>query len=147
MNTKGACLTGILSCIFLLACAGARPTFEAFKINSAAEQQAIVKTLQDKIAEYDVYQCRNLSVFDPKHDDLTIIVPDFYCRPFVKQTKDDFVPIYEVIGIRTLVGPDGQLFGYATWAYQLTVVRAELVDAKTIRISQYEKPSGAPGRR
>jgi len=147
MNTKGACLTGILSCIILLACAGTRPTFEAFKINSAAEQEAIVKRLQDKIADYDVYQCRYLSVFDPKHDDLKVIVPDFYCRPFVPQNKDDFVRIYEVIGIRTIVGPDGQLFGYASWAYERTVVRAELVDAKTIRITQYEKPSGAPARR
>lgn len=147
MNIRCASLTGVLLCTLLLACAGARPTFEAFKTNSAAEQEVIVKTLKDKTADYDVYQCRNLAVFDPKHDDLRIIVPDVQCRPFVQQTKDDFVEIYEVIGIRSIVGPDGQVFGYATWAYQLTMVRAELVDPRTMRITQYAKPSGAPGRR
>lgn len=147
MSSKCVRLASILICIFLPACAGTRPTFEALKINSAAEQKIIVQTLKDNVADYDSYQCRNLSVFDPKHDDKTIIMADIRCRPFVQQTKSDFVQIYEATGIRTIVGPDGEVFGYATWAYQLTVVRAELIDAKTMRITQYEKPSGAPGRR
>lgn len=147
MLTKCARPTRILICIFLMACAGTRPAFEAFKINSAAEQEAIAKTLKDNIADYDVHRCRNLSIFDPKNDDKTIIITDIRCRPFVQQTKNDFVEIYEVTGIRTIVGPDGQVFGYATWDVQRVAVRAELVDAGTLRITQYDKPSGAPGRR
>jgi len=147
MSIKCACLTSLLIPIFFLACAGTRPKFESFKINSETEQKVIIQTLKDDMADYNIYQCRYLSVFDPKHDDKTIIIPDIQCRPFVQQTKDDFVQIYEAMGIRTIAGPDGQVFGYLTWDYQQTVVRAELVDTKTMRITQYVKPSGAPGRR
>jgi len=147
MGIKYARLMGIMLCIFLLDCAGTRPTFEAFRINSAAEQEVIVKTLKENIADYDIYRCRNLSVFDPKNDDKTIIIPGIQCSPFVQQTKDHFVQIYEVIGVRTIVGRDGQVFGYATWDYQCTVVRAEQLDEKTMRITQYDKPIGGAGRR
>jgi hypothetical protein len=147
MSTKYVRLTSILIPIFFLACAGSRPKFEAFKLNSAAEQKVIIQTLRDNMVDYDIYQCRSLSVFDPKNDDKTIIMPEFQCKPFAPQTKDDFVRIYEAMGIRTIVGSDDAVFGYITWDYQQTVVRAELVDAKTMRITQYIKPAGAPGRR
>jgi hypothetical protein len=147
MRIKCAALTGLLVPIFFLACAGTRPTFEAFKMNTEAEQKVIIQTVEDDPADYDIYQCRYLSVIDPKNDDRTLIMPEFYCKPFVPQTKDDFVRIYEVIGIRSLVGPAGQLFGYISWGYEQTVVRAEMVDAKTMRITQHDKPFGAPGRR
>jgi hypothetical protein len=96
--------------------------------------------------DYDIIDCRALSVFDPKNDDKTIEVSHNRCRPFVQQTKHHFVEIYEVTGIKSIVGPDDQVFGFITWALQRVIVNAELVDARTMRISLTRKPGGAPGR-
>ena len=99
------------------------------------------------MADFDIFDYRALSFFDPKNDDKTIEMGDMRCRPFVQQTKNDFVEIFQVTGIRSIVGPDDQVFGFITWAYQRVYVNAELVDAKTIRISLSRKPGGTPGRR
>jgi hypothetical protein len=147
MRIKCVFATGVLIPIFLMGCAGVSKNLATLQTNSDAEQKVIIQKLKDHIADYHVYQCRALSVFDPKNDDKTIEVSDLACRPFVQQGKLDFVRIYEAVGIRTIVGPEGQVFGYLTYNYQQTVVKAEVLDARTLRISQYRKPEGAPGRR
>ena len=106
----------------------------------------IIQKIKSNMADYNIIDCRALSVFDPKNDDKTIEVSDTNCRPFIQQTKDDFVEIFEVTGIRSIVGPDDQVFGFITWALQRVYVNAELVDARTMRISLTRKPGGAPGR-
>jgi hypothetical protein len=142
-NTYGI-IVSIL--IFMVGCAGTPQQSGSFKINSKDEQKVIIQKIKDNMADYDIIDCRALFVFDPKNDDKTIEVGDPRCRPFVQQTKNDFVDIYEVTGIRTVVGPDGQVFGFITWALQRVYVNAELVDAGTMRISLTRKPGGARGR-
>ncbi len=142
-NTVGIC---VLILIFILSCAGSPQKFETFKINSDAEQKAILEKIMKNMADYDVYRCGALSVINIKHDDKTIEVSSKRCRAFVQQTPHDFVKIYTVTGIQSVVGPDGEMFGYITWDFQRTIVRAERVDANTMRILQYRKPAGAPGR-
>ena len=132
--------------IFMVGCAGTPQQSGSFKINSKDEQKVIIQKIKDNMADYDIIDCRALFVFDPKNDDKTIEVGDPRCRPFVQQTKNDFVDIYEVTGIRTVVGPDGQEFVFITWAIQRVYVNAEAVDAKTMRISLSRKPGGSPGR-
>jgi len=132
--------------IFIAGCAGTPQKSSNFKTHSEAEQKVIIQKIKDNMADYDIIDCRALFVFDPKNDDKTIEVGDPRCRPFVQQTKNDFVDIYEVTGIRTVVGPDGQEFGFITWAIQRVYVNAEAVDAKTMRISLSRKPGGSPGR-
>ena len=132
--------------IFMAGCAGTPQQSGSFKTNSQDEQKVIIQKIKANMADYDIIDCRALTVFDPKNDDKTIEVGDPRCRPFVQQTKDDFVQIYEVAGIRSIVGPDGQEFGFITWAYQRVYVNAELVDARTMRITLSRKPGGAPGR-
>jgi hypothetical protein len=127
-------------------CAGTPQPSGGFKSHPEDEQKVIIQKIKYNMGDYDIIDCRALFVFDPKDDDKTIEVGDPRCRPFVQQTRSDFVEIYEVTGIRTIVGPDGQAFGFITWAFQRVYVNAELVDAKTMRISLSRKPGGAPGR-
>jgi hypothetical protein len=142
-NTYGIIVSILIS---MVGCAGTPQQSGSFKINSKDEQKVIIQKIKDNMADYDIIDCRALFVFDPKNDDKTIEVGDPRCRPFVQQTKNDFVDIYEVTGIRTVVGPDGQVFGFITWALQRVYVNAELVDAGTMRISLTRKPGGARGR-
>ena len=142
-NTYGIIVSILIS---MVGCAGTPQQSGSFKINSKDEQKVIIQKIKDNMADYDIIDCRALFVFDPKNDDKTIEVGDPRCRPFVQQTKNDFVDIYEVTGIRTVVGPDGQEFGFITWAYDRVYVNAVLVDAKTMRISLSRKPGGSPGR-
>jgi hypothetical protein len=132
--------------IFIVGCAGTPQKFGNFKSHSDDEQKVIIQKIKDNMTDYDIIDCQALSVFDPKNDDKTIEMSGNRCRPFVQQTQNDFVKIYEVIGIRTIVGTDDQVFGFITWAVQRVYVSAELVDAKTMRISLTRKPGGAPGR-
>jgi hypothetical protein len=132
--------------IFIVGCAGTLQKSGNFKTHSEAEQKVIIQKIKDNMTDYDIIDCRALAVFDPKNDDKTIEMSDNRCRPFVQQTKHDFVEIDEVTGIRSIVGSDGQVFGFITWALQRVHVNAELVDAKTMRISLTRKPGGAPGR-
>jgi hypothetical protein len=132
--------------IFIAGCAGTPQKSSNFKTHSEAEQKVIIQKIKDNMADYNIIDCRALFVFDPKNDDKTIEVGDPRCRPFVQQTKNDFVDIYEAIGIRSIVGPDDQVIGFITWASQRVYVNAELVDAGTMRISLTRKPGGAPGR-
>ncbi len=136
----------VLILIFMMGCAGSPQKFETFKINSDDEQKAILGKIKGNMAGYDIYRCGGLTVFDKKNDDKTLEISRKRCRPFVQQTPNDFVKVYAVTGIQSIVGPDGQVFGYITWDFQKTIVRAELVDANTMRISQSRKPGGAPGR-
>jgi hypothetical protein len=130
----------------MVGCAGTPQPSGGFKSHSTDEQKVIIQKIKDNMADYDIIDCRALFVFDPKNDDKTIEVGDPRCRPFVQQTKNDFVDIYEVTGIRSIVGPGGQEFGFITWAFQRVYVNAEFVDAKKMRISLSRKPGGAPGR-
>ena len=132
--------------IFIVGCAGTPQKSGSFKRHSEAEQKVIIQKIKDNMTDYNIIDCRALFVFDPKNDDKTIEVGDPRCRPFVQQTKNNFVEIHEETGIRSIVGPDGQEFGFITWALHRVYVNAELVDAKTIRISLSRKPGGAPGR-
>jgi hypothetical protein len=132
--------------IFIVGCAGTPRKSGSFKTHSDDEQKVIIQKIKDNMTDYDIIDCRALSVFDPKNDDKMIDLSDKRCRPFVQQTKHDFVEIYEVTGIKSIVGPDDQVFGFITWALQRLYVNAELVDAKTMRISLTRKPGGAPGR-
>ena len=132
--------------IFIVGCASIPQKSNNFRTHSEAEQKVIIQKIKDNINDYDIIDCRALSVFDPKNDDKKIEVSHNRCRPFVQQTPHHFVEIYEVIGIRSLVGPDDQEFGFITWSLQKVVVNAELVDAGTMRISLIRKPGGAPGR-
>jgi hypothetical protein len=129
-----------------MGCATTPQELGHFKKHSADEQKVIIQKIKDNMADYDIIECRALSVFDPKNDDKTIEMSDSRCRPFVQQTPHDFVEIDEVTGIRSIVGPDGQEFGFITWHLQKVQVNAQQVDAKTMRISIQRKPGGAPGR-
>ena len=146
MNIKNTYGIIVSILIFMVGCAGTSQQIGRFKSNSRDEQKVIIQKIKDNMADYDIIDCRALTVFDPKNDDKTIEVGDPRCRPFVQQTKNDFVKIYEVAGIRSIVGPDDQVFGFITWAYQRVYVNAQLVDAKTMRISLSRQPGGAPGR-
>ena len=132
--------------VFTLGCAGTAQQFQPFKTNSDDEQKAILEKIKGNMVDYDIYECRALTVFDKKSDDKILEINKEVCKPFVQQTPKDFVKIYSVTGIQTLVAPDGQVLGYITWDFQRTAVRAEMVDANTMRISGYRKPGGAPGR-
>ncbi len=136
----------VLILIFVVGCAGTPQKSGNFKTHSDDEQKVIIQKIKDNMTDCDIIDCRALSVFDPKNDDKTIEMSDKRCRPFVQQAKHDFVEIYEVTGIKSIVRSDGQVFGFITWAYQRVYVNAELVDAKTMRISLTRKPGGAPGR-
>ncbi len=146
MRFKNTFGTSVLILIFILGCAGSPQEFETFKINSDTEQKAILENIKKNMADFDIYRCKALTVFNIKNDDKTIEVSSTKCRSFVQQTPDDFVKIYAVTGIQSVVGSDGQVFGYITWDFQRTIVRAEVVDANTMRILEYRKPGGAPGR-
>ena len=131
---------------FIVGCAGTPQKSGSFKRHSEAEQKVIIQKIKDNMNDYDIIDCRAVSVFDPKNDDKKIEVSHNRCRPFVQQTEHHFVEIHEVTGIRSVVGPDDQVFGFITWAYQKVYVNAQLVDAKTMRISLSRQPGGAPGR-
>jgi len=132
--------------IFIFGCAGTPQKSVNFKSHSNDEQKVIIQKIKDNMADYHIYDCRALAVFDPKNDDKTIEMGDKSCRPFVRQTRHDFVQIHEATGIRSIAGPDDQVFGFITWALQRVYVNAELVDARAMRISMTRKPGGAPGR-
>jgi hypothetical protein len=132
--------------IFMAGCAGTPQKSAYFKTHPEDEQKVIIQQIKDNMKDYDIIDCRALAVFDPKNDGKTIEIGGTGCRPFVQQTKSDFVEIYEVTGIRSIVGTDDQVFGFITWAFQRVYVSAEMVDAKTMRILLTRKPGGAPGR-
>ena len=146
MRVKNTHCVIVFILIFIVGCASIPQKSNNFRTHSEAEQKVIIQKIKDNMNDYDIIDCRALSVFDPKNDDKTIEVGDSRCRPFVQQTKHDFVDIYEAIGIRSIVGPDDQVFGFITWALQRVYVNAEVVDANTMRISLSRKPGGAPGR-
>jgi hypothetical protein len=146
MDFKNTLGVTVFILIFMMGCAGTPQKFETFKINSDNEQKVILEKIKKNMADYDIYRCKALTVFNIKNDDKTIEVSSTKCRLFVQQTPDDFVKIYAATGIQSVVGPDGQVFGYITWNFQRTIVRAEVVDANTMRILEYRKPGGAPGR-
>ena len=146
MNINITCRLIVFTLILTMGCAGTPQKPGHFKKHSADEQEVIIQKIKDNMADYDIIDCRALSIFDPKNDDKTIEINDRRCRPFVRQTENDFVTIHEAIGIRSLVASDGQVFGYITWSLQRVYINAEQVDAKTMRISAARKPGGAPGR-
>lgn len=98
------------------------------------------------MANYEIHKCGALSVIDIKDDDKTIEVSSLGCRPFTQQTPNDFIKVYYVTGLQSVVGPDGYVFGYISWDFQRVAVRAEVVGVNTMRINQIRKPAGAPGR-
>ena len=139
------CISALILILIFSHAAGAQK-FKPLKKNSGAEQKAILENIKTNIADYDIYQCGALSVIDIKNDDKTIEVSSKRCRPFVQQTPNHFIKIYTVTGLQSVVGSEGQVFGYITWDFRRVVVRAEVVDANTVRIKQIRKPAGAPGR-
>jgi hypothetical protein len=143
-NTLGI---SVLILILILGCASSARRFETIKTHSDDEQKSILERIKKNKADFDIYRCGALSVFSIKNDDKTLEIRNETCRLFVQQTPHDFVEIYAGTGIRSIAGPDGQVFGYITWDFQRTIVRAERVDENTIRIVNYRKPGGAPGRR
>ena len=153
-NHKGAKTLGIkIKCgrivfilILIMGCAGTPQKIGHFKTHPEAEQKVIIQKIKDNMNDYDIIDCRAISVFDPKNDDKTIEVNDNRCRPFVQQTKHHFVEIDEFTGIRSIVGPDDQVFGFITWDLRRVIVNAELVDSGTMRMMLTRKPGGAPGR-
>ena len=146
MRFKNIIFAGVLIFVCILSTTASSDKFKPLKKNSGAEQKAILENIKKNIAGYEIHKCGALSVINIKDDDKTIEVSSKRCRPFVQQTPRDFVKIYSVTGLRTVVGPDGHVFGYVTWDFQRTNVRAEVVDANTIRINQIRKPGGAMGR-
>ena len=146
MGTKHTNSIIIFSLIFILGCAGTPQKTAHFKTNTEDEQKLIIQKIKDNMADYNIIDCRALSLFDPKNDDKTIEMNAQRCRPFVQQTKSDFVEIHTVTGIRSMVGPDDQVFGFITWAVERVYVNAVLVDDRTMRISVSRKPGGASGR-
>ena len=146
MRFKNTISISILILVSILSCAASPQKFKAFKKNSDAEQKAILENIKKNMADFEIYKCGALSVINIKHDDKTIEVSSEKCRPFVQQAPLDFVKIYSVTGIQSVVGPDGFVFGYISWNFQRTSVRAEMLDANTMRIRQIRKPGGAMGR-
>ena len=146
MRFKNIIFAGVLIFVCILSTTASSEKFKPLKKNSDAEQKAILENIKKNIAGYEIHKCGALSVINIKDDDKTIEVSSKRCRPFVQQTPHDFIKIYYVTGLRTVVGPDGHVFGYLTWDFQRTNVRAEVVDTNTIRINQIRKPAGAPGR-
>jgi hypothetical protein len=146
MKLKNTICTSVLILILLFSYFASAQKFKPLKKNSDAEQKAILENIKKNIADYDIYECGALSVINIKQDDKTIETSSKRCRLFVQQTPRDFIKIYKVTGIQSVMGPGGHLFGYITWDFQRMNVRAEAVDANTIRIRQMRKPAGAPGR-
>lgn len=146
MRFKNTICTSVLILILIFSYAAGAQKFKPLKKNSDAEQKAILENIKTNMVDYDIYQCGALSVVNIKNDDKTIEVSSKRCRPFVQQTPNQFIKIYTVTGIQSVVGPDGHVFGYITWDFQRMNVRAEVVDANTMRIRQIPKPAGAPGR-
>ena len=146
MRFKYIICTGVLIFVCILSANASPQKFKAFKKNSDAEQKTILENIKKNMADYDIHKYGAMSVINIKHDDKTIDVSSKRCRAFVQQTPHDFIKIYMVTGIQSIVGPDGHVFGYITWDFQRINVRAELVDTNTVRINQIRKPAGAPGR-
>jgi len=146
MRFKNTICTGVLIFVCILSTNASPQKFKPLQKNSDAEQKVILEKIKTNMADFDIYKCGALSVINIKHDDRTIEVSSKRCRPFVQQAPLDFVKIYSVTGIQSVVGPDGHVFGYISWNFQRTSVRAEVVDANTMRIRQIRKPGGAPGR-
>jgi hypothetical protein len=146
MRFKNIIYTSALIFVCILSTTASPQKFKPLKKNSDAEQKAILENIKKNMADYDIHQCGPLSVINIKHDDKTIEVSSKRCRAFVQQTQHDIIKIYNVTGIQSVVGPDGHMFGYITWDFQRVAVRAEVVDANTMRINQIRKPAGAPGR-
>lgn len=146
MNIKIACRLIVFALVLIMGCAGTPQKTGRFKTHPQEEQKLIIQKIKDNMAAYNIVDCRALAVFDPKNDDKTIEMNDTSCRPFVPQANSDFVEVHEATGIRSIVGPDEQVFGFITWALQRVYVNAELVDNKTMRILVTRKPGGAPGR-
>lgn len=146
MRFKNIIFTGVLIFVCILSTAASPQKFKPLRENSDAEQKTILANIKKNMADYDIHKCGALSVINIKHDDKTIEVSSEKCRPFVQQAPLDFVKIYSVTGIQSVVGPDGYVFGYISWNFQRTSVRAVVVDANTMRIRQIRKPGGAMGR-
>ena len=146
MPFKKIICTGVLVFICILSTSASPQQFKPLKKNSDAEQKAILENIKQNMANYVIHKCGALSVINIKDDDKTIEVSSKRCRVFIQQTPHDFIKVYYVTGIQSVVGPEGHVFGYATWNFQRVAVRAEVVDANTMRIYQTRKPAGAPGR-
>ena len=146
MRFKNILLASVLIMVCILSATAGSQKFKPLKKHPDAEQKAILEKIKQNMADYEIYKCGALSVINIKHDDKTIEVNSKRCREFVQQTQHDFIKIYYVTGIQSVVGSDGHVFGYVTWDFQRVAVRAEVVDANTMRINQIRKPAGAPGR-
>ena len=146
MRFKKIIFLSLLIFICLFSATASPQKFKPLKKHSDAEQKAILANIKQNMADYAIHKCGPLSVINIKDDDKTIAVSSKRCRAFAQQTPHDFIKIYYVTGIQSVVGPDGYVFGYVTWDFQRTSVRAEVVDASTMRINQIRKPAGAPGR-
>lgn len=146
MRFNNIIFTSVLFFVCILSATASAQKFKPLKKHSDAEQKAILANIKQNMADYAIHKCGPLSVINIKHDDKSIEVSSKRCRAFVQQTPHDFIKTYYVTGIQSVVGPDGHVFGYVTWDFQRTNVRAEMVDANTMRINQIRKPAGAPGR-
>ncbi len=146
MRFKIIIFVGLPILVCFLSAAASPQKFIPFKKHSDAEQKAILANIKQNMANYVIHKCGALSVINIKDDDKTIEVGSKRCRAFIQQTPHHFIKIYYVTGIQSVVGQNGHVFGYVTWDYQRVSVRAEVVDANTMRIKQIPKPAGAPGR-
>ncbi len=71
MSIKSTFGISVLILIFMMGCAGSPQKFETFKINSDDEQKAILEKIKGNMADYDIYRCGALAVFNIKNDDKT----------------------------------------------------------------------------
>lgn len=100
-----------------------------------ADQQAdLFQDLNKNQADYRIHQCPGLIVIDPKSDSRSIDVVGEKCRA-VDHLPASFSPeTGRYWTFRSLVGNNGELFGYVFWNYRVVRAGAREVGDSTMRV-------------
>jgi len=146
MNIKRLAGIAILILIFIMGCSG-----NSGKLKTQPESVSKVaqRELIDNSSDYDIRYNRVVVVFDPKNDDKSILVENYWSRVNDHETwarivngntsgkyDDDISQVwafYSNSGIREIWSPNDQFYGYVLYR-QRELVSAKVVDEYTMRL-------------
>jgi hypothetical protein len=146
MNSKRLAGIAILILIFIMGCSG-----NSGKLKTQPESVSKVaqRELIDNSSDYDIRYNRVVVVFDPKNDDKSILVENYWSRANDHETwaqivngntsgkyDDDISQVwafYPNSGIQEIWSPNDQLYGYVLYR-QRELVSAKVVDDNTMRL-------------
>ena len=138
MNFKTGCFV-LVGLTVVVACQARVATFRNM---SPAGQQDVMATLEHNRSAYAIHQCSGALIIEPHNDTISMELIGSGCRALATDVGLNRGNLHAESGLRQIIGPDGQVLGYVSHNLRRTMVGAQIVDEKTLRIYVTNRHSG-----